>query len=69
MRAYVKAAGMGTNVTLVDIDSGEKFSVPAGALQKLFGVVPEQDEVWEFRASRLDDVTDAFRKWEAVRQA
>ena len=67
MRAYVKAVG--SNVTLVDIDSGEKFAVSAGALQKLFGVVPQQDEVWEFRAARLDDIAEAFKKWQAVQQA
>ena len=69
MRAYVKAAGMGANVTLVDIDSGDKFSVPAGALQKLFGLVPEQGEVWEFRASRLDEIADTFKKWQVVQGA
>jgi hypothetical protein len=67
MRAYVKSVG--TNVTLVDIDSGEKFTVSANSLQKLFGVVPQQDEVWEFRAARLDDVIESFRRWQVVQQA
>ena len=67
MRAYVKSVG--TNVTLVDIDTGEKATVPTTVLQKLFGVVPQQDEVWEFRAARLDDVAETFRKWQAVQQA
>ena len=67
MRAYVKSVG--TNVTLVDIDSGEKFTVSANSLQKLFGVVPQQDEVWEFRAARLDDIAETFRKWQVVQQA
>ena len=67
MRFYVKSVG--TNIALVDIDTGDKFSVPAGAFQKLFGVVPAQDEVWEFRASRLDDIAESFRKWQVVQQA
>jgi len=67
MRVYVKSVG--TNITLVDIDSGDKFSVPATALQKLFGELPAQGEVWEYRASRLDDIAEAFRKWQAVQQA
>jgi hypothetical protein len=67
MRFYVKSVG--TSVTLVDIDSGEKFSVSAGALQKLFGTVPQEGEVWDYRASRLDDIAETFRKWQAVQQA
>jgi hypothetical protein len=67
MRVYVKAVG--TSVTLVDIDSGDKFSVPASALQKLFGELPDQGEVWDYRASRLDDIAEVFRKWQAVQQA
>jgi len=67
MRVYVKSVG--TSVTLVDIDSGEKFSVPASALQKLFGELPAQGEVWDYRASRLDDISETFRKWQAVQQA
>ena len=67
MRFYVKSVG--TNITLVDIDTGDKFSVPASALQKLFGVTPQQDEVWEYRAARLDDVAESFRKWQVVQQA
>jgi hypothetical protein len=67
MRAYVKAVG--TSVTLVDIDSGDKFSVTATALQKLFGTVPQEGEVWEFRAARLDDIAETFKKWQAVQQA
>jgi redox-sensitive bicupin YhaK (pirin superfamily) len=67
MRAFVKATG--TNVTLVDIDTGEKFAVSAAALQKLFGVTPQQDEVWDFRASRMDDIAEAFKKWQAVQSA
>jgi len=53
----------------VNIDTGDKFAVSATAIEKLFGELPAQGEVWDYRASRLDDVTDAFRKWEAVRQA
>jgi len=67
MRFYVKSVG--SSITLVDIDTGDKFSVAATALQKLFGVVPQQDEVWEFRAARLDDIAEAFKKWQAVQQA
>ena len=67
MRAYVKSVG--TNVTLVDIDTGEKVTVSANALQKLFGVVPQEAEVWDYRAVRLDDIAETFRKWQAVQQA
>ena len=67
MRAYVKSVG--TNVTLVDIDTGEKFTVSANALQKLFGVVPQEGEVWDYRASRLDDIAETFRRWQVVQQA
>jgi len=67
MRAYVKSVG--TNVTLVDIDTGEKVTVSANALQKLFGVVPQEGEVWDYRAVRLDDIAETFRKWQAVQQA
>jgi hypothetical protein len=67
MRFYVKSVG--TNIALVNIDTGDKFAVSATAIEKLFGELPAQGEVWDYRASRLDDVTDAFRKWEAVRQA
>jgi len=67
MRAYVKAVG--TSVTLVDIDSGDKFTVSATAIEKLFGELPAQGEVWDYRASRLDDVAESFRKWQVVQQA
>ena len=67
MRAYVKAVG--SNVTLVDIDTGEMFTVSANALQKLFGVVPQEGEVWDYRGARLHDIAETFRKWQAVQQA
>jgi hypothetical protein len=67
MRAYVKSVG--TNVTLVDIDTGEKFTVSANSLQKLFGVVPQEGEVWDYRAARLDEVAEVFRKWQLVERA
>jgi len=67
MRAYVNSVG--TNVTLVDIDTGEKFTVSANSLQKLFGVVPQEGEVWDYRAARLDDIAETFRKWQAMQQA
>ena len=67
MRAYVNSVG--TNVTLVDIDTGDKFTVSANSLQKLFGVVPQAGEVWDYRGARLDDIADVFRKWQAVQQA
>jgi hypothetical protein len=56
-------------VTLVDIDTGDKFTVSANSLQKLFGVVPQEGEVWDYRASRLDDIAETFRKWQVVQQA
>jgi hypothetical protein len=67
MRAYVKSVG--TNVVMVDIDTGEKFTVSANSLQKLFGVVPQEGEVWDYRGARLDDITDVFRKWQLVERA
>jgi len=67
MRAYVKAVG--TNVTLVDIDTGDKFVVSASAIQKLFGEVPKEGDVWDYRAARLDDIAETFRKWQSVQQA
>jgi hypothetical protein len=67
MRFYVKSVG--SSITLVNIDTGDKFTVSTTAIEKLFCELPAQGEVWDYRASRLDDVTDAFRKWEAVRQA
>jgi hypothetical protein len=67
MRVYVKSVG--TNVTLVDIDTGEKFTVSANSLQKLFGVAPQEGEVWDYRAARLDDIAEVFRKWQTVQQA
>jgi len=67
MRAYVKSVG--TNVVMVDIDTGEKFTVSANSLQKLFGVVPQEGEVWDYRGARLDEITDVFRKWQLVERA
>jgi hypothetical protein len=67
MRAYVNSVG--TNVTLVDIDTGEMFTVSANSLQKLFGVVPQEGEVWDYRGARLDDVIESFRRWQVVQQA
>jgi len=61
MRAYVKSVG--TNITF------EKFTVSANSLQKLFGVVPQEGEVWDYRGARLDDITDVFRKWQLVERA
>ena len=67
MRVYVKSVG--TNVVMVDIDSGEKFTVSANSLQKLFGVVPQEGEVWDYRGARLDEVAEVFRKWQLVERA
>ncbi len=67
MRVYVKAVG--TNIVLVNIDTGEKFSVAAGAIAKLFGVEFKEGEVWEIRASKLDDIAETFRKWQTISQA
>jgi hypothetical protein len=54
---------------MVDIDTGEKFTVSASALQKLFGVVPQEGEVWDYRGARLDEVAEVFRKWQLVERA
>lgn len=67
MRAFVKAVG--TNITLVNIDTGEKFNINPTAIQKLFGEELKEGEVWEFRCSRLDDIAETFRKWQVVNQA
>lgn len=68
MRAYVKAIGT-SNVAFVDIDTGERVSVALAAIQKLFGVDVKEGDVWEFRASKLDDIAENFRKWQIVQQA
>jgi hypothetical protein len=67
MRFYVKSVG--SSITLVNIDTGDKFTVSATAIEKLFGELPAQGEVWDYRASRLDDIAETFRKWQAVQQA
>ncbi len=68
MRAYIKSVTE-TNVTLVDIEAGQRVTVPVTALQKLFGKTPEADEVWEFEARRLDDIAEWFKRWQVVQQA
>ncbi|MGC8783036.1 MAG: hypothetical protein ACP5RN_01420 [Armatimonadota bacterium] len=68
MRAYVKAIGT-SNVTLVDIDSGERFSAGLAAIQKLFGVELKEGDVWEFYASKRDDIAENFKRWQLVQQA
>jgi hypothetical protein len=69
MRVYVKSIGE-TNMTLVDIDAGVKFSVPVSAWQKLFGEVKvSEGDVLEIRLERRDDLTESFKRWEQVRQA
>lgn len=67
MRAYVKSVGQ--NITLVNIDTGERFTVSANALNKLFGEEVKEGDVWDFRSMRLDDIAETFRKWQAVQQA
>ncbi len=67
MRAYVRSVG--TNITLVNIDTGEKFNVSPGAIQKLFGEELKEGDVWDFRASKLDDIAETFRRWQVVQQA
>jgi hypothetical protein len=69
MRVYVKSVGE-TNITLVDIDAGVKFTVPLSAWHKLFGdnKVSEGD-VLEIRLERRDDLAESFKRWEQVRQA
>lgn len=67
MRAYVKSVG--TSVTLVDIDSGERSAVNAAAIQKLVGVELKEGEVWEFNAARLGDLEEAFKRWQLVQRA
>ncbi|MCS6830837.1 MAG: hypothetical protein RMM08_04765 [Armatimonadota bacterium] len=67
MRAYIR--NVGTNVTMVDIDTGERLAVSASALQKLFGELPKEGDVWDYRANRLDEIADTFRKWQLVERA
>jgi hypothetical protein len=67
MRAYVKSVG--ANITLVNIDSGEKFTVSSGAVQKLFGEELKEGEVWDFRCSRLDEIAENFKRWQVISQA
>ena len=69
MRVYVKSIGE-TNMTLVDIDPGVKFSVPVSTWQKLFGNVKvSEGDVLEIRLERRDDLAESFKRWEVVRQA
>lgn len=67
MRAYVKAVG--TNITMVNIDTGEKFSINPVAIQKLFGEEMKEGEVWDFRCSRLDEIAENFKRWQVISQA
>lgn len=67
MRAYVKAVG--ANITLVNIDTGEKFTISPTAIKNLFGEELKQGDVWDFRSMRLDDIAETFRKWQLVSQA
>ena len=67
MRAYVRSVG--ASITLVNIDTGEKFNVSAAAIQKLFGEDLKEGDVWDFRASRLDDIAENFKRWQMVQQA
>ncbi len=67
MRVYVKSVG--TNITMVDIDSGDKFSVSAASVAKLFGVEFKEGEVWDINASKLGrhrrdlpQVADRYRR-------
>lgn len=67
MRVYVKSVA--THVTFVNIHTGERFTVSANALQKLFGEEMKEGDVWDFRASKLDDIAENFRRWQIVQQA
>lgn len=68
MRAYVKAIGT-SNVTLVDIDSGDRVTVALAAITKLFDIELMEGDVWDFHAAKLDDIAENFRKWQIVSQA
>jgi DNA helicase TIP49 (TBP-interacting protein) len=69
MRAYVKSVTE-TNIVLVDVDAGVKFTVPVSAWQKLFGEVKvSEGDVLQIRLERLDDLAESFKRWEVVRQA
>ena len=69
MRAYVKSVTE-TNIVLVDIDAGVKFTVPLSAWQKLFGGSKiSEGDVLEIRLERRDDLAESFKRWEVVRQA
>ena len=69
MRVYVKSIGE-TNMTLVDIEAGVKFTVAVSTWQKLFGNVKvSEGDVLEIRLERRDDLAEIFRRWEVVRQA
>lgn len=64
MRVYVKSVG--SNITLVDIDSGERFTVALATFERLFRTKPEEDMVFQVQVSRLEDVAEMFRKWQEV---
>jgi len=69
MRAYVKSVTE-TDIVLVDVDAGVKFTVPVSAWQKLFGDSKiSEGDVLQIRLERLDDLAESFKRWEVVRQA
>ena len=68
MRVYVKNVTE-TQVTYVDIDTGERFTVSASAVGKLFGEVPKIGDVWRYEASKQDEVAEYFRRWQLVERA
>ncbi len=64
MRVYVKSVA--EDVVLVDIDSGERFTVAPATFERLFRVMPEEGMVFQVQVSRLEDVAEMFRRWQEV---
>lgn len=65
MRVYVKSVGT-SNVTLVDIDTGEGITLPLTTFEKLFRAKPAEGDVHLVQVQRLDDVAEMFRRWQEV---
>ncbi|MCS7310615.1 MAG: hypothetical protein NZ741_10375 [Armatimonadetes bacterium] len=65
MRVYVRSVGT-NNVTLVDIDSGERFTLSLALFERLFRSKPAEGDVFQLRVDRLEEIAEMFRRWTDV---
>lgn len=65
MRFYVRSKTE-TQVTLVNVETGEKFNVSDNTLSRLFGVEFEVGDVWDVHCARQDEIAQWFRCWREV---